>query len=77
MSDMLLALLKSKRTWVTVLTIVAHLLAKHHVLLSDASVSDIADQIIIGVGAAGVIGTKILDSRKPDAPSTPAATPIK
>jgi hypothetical protein len=71
-------LLKSKRLWVTLLTFVAHLLAKHHVILSDSVISDVADQVILVVGAAGVVVTKILDSRKaaaqlPPAPAQPQA----
>jgi hypothetical protein len=67
--DLLLTLLKSKRTWVMIITAVAHLLASHHVLISDANIDAIADQAILIIGAVGVVGTKILDSKAAAAPA--------
>lgn len=69
--QLLLTLLKSKRTWVMIVTAVAHLLASHHILISDTNIDAIADQIILVVGAASVVGTKVLDSRKAQTPAAP------
>lgn len=68
MQQYVLALLKSKRTWVIIITALAHVLAKHHIIISDSAVSDIADQAILIAGSVGVVGTKILDARKAAAP---------
>jgi hypothetical protein len=61
----LVALLKSKRTWVIVLTALAHVLVKKHVILSADAINDISDQFVLIVGSLGVIGTKVMDSKQP------------
>lgn len=69
--NLVVTLLKSKRTWVIFITLCLHLLAKYHVVLSDDSVNDIADQLVLIVGSVGVVGTKIIDSRQPQLPAPP------
>ena len=60
---MLMDLLKSKRLWVMIVTLLVHYLAKYHVVLSDANVDAIADQCVLIIGPMCVIGTKVMDSR--------------
>jgi hypothetical protein len=72
--NLALTLLKSKRTWVMIITLALHLLAKYHVVLSGDDVNAIADQFVFIVGAAGIVGTKIIDSKQAQL-SAPAQIP--
>jgi hypothetical protein len=70
--NLVLVLLKSKRFWVIAVTTALHFLAKYHVVLSNADVSDLADQLVLIAGSVAVIGTKIADHRQANAsPSQP------
>lgn len=57
-------LLTSKRVWLIVITASLHVLAKYHIVLTDADASAIADQIVLAAGALLIVGTKVVDAKK-------------
>ena len=72
--NLIFALLKSKRFWVALVTLAAHCLTHYHILISDANVSEIADQLVLIVGSVGIIGTKVLDHQAEQQAATAAPT---
>jgi hypothetical protein len=78
--DLIKNIVRSKRFWTIVIAGIAHLLVRYHVVLTDTTVSDIADQLVLVACSAGVIGTKVLDSRKASqaaAPTPPEPKPAQ
>lgn len=67
----LVALAKSKRTWVMIITLSLHFAAKYHVVLDSDAINAVADQAVLIVGSLGVIGTKVMDSKQAALPAPP------
>lgn len=58
---MILDLLKSKRVWVVILSVVAVVLAKSGYIVDSAGQEMLADAIIGAISAALVVITKVID----------------